>query len=328
MSPTAAEGRANRTVVRPLDPPTPDDPVVSDDENSAAATGRFDPRSPAIPAQTISAVITPVLPDRATSRHRAAARMRAYGLEIDAFAARDQRSTGWWRADPPPDLVSTAWLRVVFVLLSFGALGTTLWRRFDSSTFAVTDSRWIIGLHAAAAGALIAWSFVSMRNVDALVPATRGRSRSRGWVAAWLWLLAGAAPIAGVIALDTARGLFDDAGRVDVVEAEILVAVTVGMVAMVMWLPFRHLAVHAARIGASRHVVTQWFWSTALVFGGGRLMMAFGLGDDLRADGVTDIERLVEAAVVYGLPMLMFTLAAWRATSAVDGTIKSRPRRP
>ena len=95
----------------------------------------------------------------------------------------------------------------------------------------------------------------------------------------------------------------------------------------IVGLPFRYLSLQAARIGAPRRVMIEWFWVPVLAVGCGQLIMAMGLRGDLEADGLTDTERLVETGVVYGLPMLLFALTAWRATAAFDNLIDLRWRR-
>lgn len=329
MTSTTSGGLAAGTSFRPLPPPIPDAPIeaVVDGDPIVAirpSTVLAHPEIVIVPASDLPGA-HPVLPDRVTSRQRAAAWMRAHGGEGDDLAFEsDQRSTAWLRSDPPPMLMYTTWLRVMLVLLMFAALGAALWFRYTSDTGDAADAQWVVGLHSGVVGALIVWSFVSMRNADALVPATRYQSRSRGWVAASLWLLAFASPIGAIIASDAARDLFDDPEHPNF----IFVQVGIGLVvAAIVWLPFRYLALQASRIGAPRRVMFEWFWVPALAVGGGLVIMVLGLRDDLAADGWTETERLVEAGVVYGLPMLLFTLTAWRATAAFDGVINLRWRR-
>lgn len=331
------------TSFRPLPPPIPEapsQPIVEAERDvvTAPPASRFplapdtstdstlleSPSLVIVPASDLPAT-NPVLPDRATSRQRAAGWQRAHGRATDTLATEtDQSSTGWLRSDPPPILMYTTWLRIVLVFMLFGALAAALWFRYTSSSNDAADAQWVVGLHAGVIGALIVWSFVSMRNADALVPATRYQSRSRGWVAASLWLLAFSAPIGAVVASDAARALFDDPNHPNYVFVQIAIGV---IVAAIVWLPFRYLAVQASRVGAPRRVMFEWFLLPALAIGGGLLIMALGLRDDLQVDGLTDNERLVEASVVYGLPMLLFALTAWRATAAFDGVINVRWRR-
>lgn len=329
MTPTPPGAAAGGTSFRPLPPPILESPAAPAAQGEPivtlpAATLLDPPDLVIVPASDIP-VTNPVLPDRASSRQRATAWMRAHGREADALALDNEESpTAWLRTDPPPVLMYTMWLRVVLALLMLGALGASLWFRYTSESNEAADAKWVVGLHAGVIGAIIVWSFVSMRNAAALVPATRYQTRSRGWVAASLWLVAIGAPIGGIVVSDAARELFDDPDHVNFV----FVQMAIGFVVLsIVWLPFRYLAVQSSRIGAARSVMFAWFWLPVLAIGGGQLIMALGLRSDLEADGWTDTERLIEAGVVYGLPMLLFALTAWRATSAFDSVISVRWRR-
>lgn len=324
MTATTSEVNGPGPRVRPLPPPIPEAPADPLDE--AARISEPAPRSDLVIVPAVDTPVDhPLLPDRVSSRQRATAWMRAHGQETDANAIdKDQSSTAWLRSDPPPMLLHTTWLRVVLMLVMFAALGSALRHRYNTSSNDLADAQLVVGLHAGVVGALVVWCFIAMRNANALVPATRYQPRSRGWVASSLWILALVAPVGGIIVSDAARTWFDDSNHPGFVFAQIGIGL---VVAILVWLPFRYLAVQSSRVGAPRRAAFEWFWLPTLAVGAGFLIMALGLRSDLNENGLTDGERLIEAAVVYGLPMFLFILTAWQATSAFDSVINIRWRR-
>lgn len=176
--------------------------------------------------------------------------------------------------------------------------------------------------HAMAAVMLIGWSAFAMLDAKRLVPATRYQQPSRWWVAVGLWLGAFAAPVVAVAAVDGLRDRVAD-GTDDLLPVSVAVAVLFGCFVLV-WLPFRYHVRQAHRIGAPTSVVAAWFWLPLLAIVGVLLAMALGLHDLLADEGLTDLERTVQVAVLYGVPALMFAMTTWRATTVFDEVIELR----
>ncbi|NND75977.1 MAG: hypothetical protein HKN44_13320 [Ilumatobacter sp.] len=228
------------------------------------------------------------------------------------------------RSDPPPLLLTTWWLRYALFTTLFAALGSTVWTEYTGEAGDIGTSVVVIGSHVSAAVFLVAWSVLAMHNVETLVPARRYQSKSRGWLAAVLWMLAFAAP-AGVALMYDRVGdrLADSEDRLAVVA--FVPAVFTAFV--LVWLPFRYCARHAARVGAPHRTVIAWFWVTLLALVGALAIDALGMQVLLEQDGLTAADRTIGVAVVYGLPMLVFALATARATTVFDEVVDLRWRR-
>ena len=128
--------------------------------------------------------------------------------------------------------------------------------------------------HAMAAVMLVGWSAFAMFDAKRLVPATRYQQPSRWWVAVGLWLVAFAAPVVAVVAVDGLRDRVAD-GTDDLLAVSVAVAVLFGCFVLV-WLPFRYHVRQAHRIGAPTSVVAAWFWLPLFAVVGVLLAMALG----------------------------------------------------
>jgi hypothetical protein len=172
---------------------------------------------------------------------------------------------------------------------------------------------------------LVCWSALAMTDARRLVPATPYQRASSGPLVVALWLLAFAAPIGGLRAVEWARDRFaanpDDA---------LVIVTTVGAVLVcfvLVWLPFRYHTIQARRIGAPARIVGAWFWLPLVAGVGALLISALGLDDSLQENGLTDLERTIQVGVVFGLPALVFALTTWRATTVFDEVVDLRWRR-
>ena len=70
-----------------------------------------------------------------------------------------------------------------------------------------------------------------------------------------------------------------------------------------------------------------WFVGPLLAIVGSIAILTLGLQDQLALDGLTVTERTIQVGVIYGLPMLMFTLTTWRAITFFDEVIDLRWQR-
>jgi hypothetical protein len=184
------------------------------------------------------------------------------------------------------------------------------------------DTFFVVVPHVMAAVMLVGWSALAMVDAARLVPPTRYQQPSRAWVAILLWLGAFAAPVGAVLVVERLRSRFEE-GADDVVE----VATGVGLLLVcfvLVWLPFRYHMRQAHRIGAPVNVIAAWFWLPLVTAVGVVAVLAIGLHDLLADNGLTDLERTVEMAVLYGVPALMFAMTTWRATTVFDEVIELR----
>lgn len=200
------------------------------------------------------------------------------------------------------------------------AIAVVLLREYD--TAGGMDALFVVVPHVMAAVMLVGWSALAMIDAARLVPATRYGQPSRAWVAVVLWLGAFAAPVAAVAVIDWVRDRFTEG-------SDDLVPIAVGSVAVMasfvlVWLPFRYHVRQAHRIGAPVSVVAAWFWVPLLAVVGVFAAMALGLHDLLADGGFTDVERMVQVGVLYGVPALVFTMSTWRATTVFDEVIELR----
>jgi hypothetical protein len=228
------------------------------------------------------------------------------------------------RTDPPPRLVPTWWLRLLLLIGMLDAILLTLWTEYAGQPNDVSSSVVVIAANALVIAALLTWSFIAMRNARVLVPATRYRKTSRGWLADLLWLQAFAGPAGAGVAY---RALRDRLAEPDDMGAVFIFAGVVLMAFVMVWLPFRYHARQAKRIGAPHSTMIAWFWLPLSAVVGSLLIVSTGLRDLLAEDGHTDIERMTQVGVVFGLPMLVFALATWRAVTVFDEVLDLRWRR-
>lgn len=206
----------------------------------------------------------------------------------------------------------------------FTALGMALWTEYSASVDDVRSSAPVVGLHVASIIALVVWSAITMRSVEAMVPATRYQRKSSGRLIVLLWVVAFAAPIGAVLAYESQDGRGDDQAS----QGSPAIMVGVVLLAFVLvWLPFRYHARQAARIGAPRRVIAMWFWVPLFALVCGVAIIALGLGAQLADGGWTDFERFVQVGVVYGLPMFLFVLTTWRSVTVFDEVLDLRWRR-
>lgn len=223
-------------------------------------------------------------------------------------------------AAPPPRLATQAWLRYVLLLSQLAGIAAVLQREYQDPGAMMVPI--VVIPHVVAAILLVAWSIFAMLDAARLLPATRYVGTPRASVVAVLWLVAFAAPVAAYRVLDQVRDRFVE--RTDDVA---VVAATVGAVVIcffIVWLPFRYHIRQAHRIGVRGRVVAEWFWLPLFSLVGVLAVMALGLREVLLEDGTTDLERVAQVAVVYGVPMLIFALSTWRVTSAFDDVIELR----
>jgi len=233
------------------------------------------------------------------------------------------------RSDPPPSLISTWWLRTAILIMMLGALALTMWAEYTGEKGDIGSHRAVIGLHIVIAGSLMLWSFAAMYNANKLVPPSLYQRQSNPLLAVVLWLGAFAAPFAA----GKAFALFDEpspgpAGEPSSEAVNFFALATVVLVSfVVVWLPFRYHARQASRVGAPHRVMLGWFFAPLLALIGGFAILFLGLQNQLAVDGLTVTERTVQVGVVYGLPMLMFAMATWRAITVFDEVIDLRWRR-
>jgi hypothetical protein len=228
------------------------------------------------------------------------------------------------RSEPPPRLVATWWLRVVMFVAMCGALASVLLTEYFGEAGDVRSSSVIVGFHLASAGALVAWSFLAIHNAERLVPASRYSKSSSGSIAVALWLLAFAAPGCVLIMYRELSGRLDDS---DDVQAVFIMAAIVLAAFILVWLPFRYHARHAARVGAPHRTMYRWFFAPIFATVGGLAILAMGLRTMLAEEGMTQTERVIQVGVAYGLPMLVFVLSTIRAVTVIDEVVDLRWRR-
>ena len=192
------------------------------------------------------------------------------------------------RSEPPPRLFATWWLRYLLALSQLVGIVVVLLREY--AVPGGIDELVVVIPHAMAAAMLVGWSAFAMLDAKRLVPATRYQQPSRWWVAVGLWLGAFAAPVVAVAAVDGLRDRVTD-GTDDLLPVS---------------------------------VVAAWFWLPLFAIVGVLVAMALGLHDLLADNGVTDLERTVQVAVLYGVPALMFAMTTWRATTVFDEVIELR----
>jgi hypothetical protein len=234
--------------------------------------------------------------------------------------------------DPPPSLISTWWLRIAILLMMLGALVLTVWVEYTGEADDIGSHLLVIGLHIVIAGSIVLWSFAAVLNANKLVPPSLYQRHANPLLAAVLWLGAFAAPFAAVKAFTLVdeqsaaqAGLVAEPSSEPANILALAVVVLVGFV--LVWLPFRYHARQALRIGAPRGVMLGWFFAPLLALVGGIAILALGLHDQLALDGLTVTERTIQVVLVYGLPMLMFTLTTWRAITVFDEVIDLKWRR-
>ena len=224
------------------------------------------------------------------------------------------------RSEPPPRLFATWWLRYLLALSQLVGIVVVLLREY--AVPGAIDELVVVIPHAMAAVMLVGWSALAMLDAKRLVPATRYQQPSRWWVAVGLWLGAFAAPVVAIAAIDGLRERVTD-GTDDLLPVSVAVGVLFGCFVLV-WLPVRYHMRQAHRIGAPVSVVAAWFWLPLFAIVGVLVAMALGLHDLLADNGVTDLERTVQVAVLYGVPALMFAMTTWRATTVFDEVIELR----
>jgi hypothetical protein len=227
-------------------------------------------------------------------------------------------------ADPPPRLFATWWLRYLLFAAQLVGLAVVLLTEYGAAD-EIRSSPTVAVPYVLTALMLVCWSALAMTDARRLVPATAYQRASSGPVVVALWLLAFAAPVGGVRAVVWARDRF-----VDNPDDILVVVTTVGAVLVcfvLVWLPFHYHTIHAHRIGAPTRIVGAWFWLPLAAGVGALLIDSLGLGDALRENGLTDLERTIEVGVVFGLPALVFALTTWRATTVFDEVVDLRWRR-
>ncbi len=238
----------------------------------------------------------------------------------DAHVALGGHSFAALRSEPPPRLFATWWLRYLLALSQLVGIVVVLLREYAEP--GAMDTTFVVVPHVMAAVMLVGWSALAMLDAARLVPATRYRRTSRAWVAIVLWLGAFVAPVAAIAVVDALRERFGE-GSDDL--GPIVIGVVAILACFVMvWLPFRYHVRQAHRIGAPVRVVAAWFWLPLVATVGVLAVMALGLHDVLADGGFTDVERMVQVAVLYGVPALMFAMSTWRATTVFDEVIELR----
>ena len=223
-------------------------------------------------------------------------------------------------ASPPPRLATQPWLRYLLLLSQAAGIAAVLQREYEQAGAMMVSI--VVIPHVVAAILLVAWSIFAMLDAARLVPATRYVGTPRASVVVVLWLAAFAAPVAAYRVLEQVRDRF--AERTDDLA---VIAATVGAIVIcffIVWLPFRYHIRQAHRIGVRGRVVAEWFWLPLFSLVGVLAVMALGLREVLMEDGTTDLERVAQVAVVYGVPALIFALSTWRVTSAFDNVIELR----
>ncbi len=292
----------------PARPPLPPRPALSPPPPSSSPPSPPSPPSPSLqPVSPSASLISSGAPP---------ARPVDPGIVTDHFVP--------LRVDPPPRIFATWWLRYLLLLAQLVGIVVVLLTEYarpgvlvESSTVATT--------YLLAACMLVCWSALAMVDAKRLVPATLYHRSSSALLVVVLWLTAFVAPVAAFRVVEWARERFaDNPDDVAVVMATIA-AVLVCF--LLVWTPFHYHASQAHRIGAPVRVVAAWFWVPLIAAVGVVLVDALGLADSLEDGGVTASERMVQVAVVFGVPALVLALCTWRATTVIDEVIDLRWRR-
>jgi hypothetical protein len=229
------------------------------------------------------------------------------------------------RSDPPPHLLATWWLRYLLVLTMIVGIGAVVATEFAIGPGGIVGAPVVVAPHVLAATLLVAWSIAAMVDADRLVPATRYHRGPSCTLVALLWIGAFAAPFGFLAVYDRTRSNFDGAdGELAAVSATVAAAL-VGVT--LVWLPFGYLSGQAHRIGAPHRAFVSWFLGSMFAAVGAAAIVVMGLHDLLAESGLTDTERAVRTAVVYGVPAFVFALSTWRATTVFDEVIDLRWRR-
>jgi hypothetical protein len=227
------------------------------------------------------------------------------------------------RVEPPPHIFATWWLRYVLFLAQIVGIAVVLMTEYAEGG-RLAEPRVVLP-YVLAVVVLVSWSALAMVDAARLVPATLYRRGSSAVLAVALWLGALAAPVGAFGVVEWAQERFaddpDDLATLVVTAGSLLVCF------LFVWLPFRYHIQQARRIGAPARIVAAWFWLPLVATVGVLAINALGLSDLLAEDGVTDVERTVQLAVVFGAPALVFALATWRATTVFDEVIDLRWRR-
>ncbi len=226
------------------------------------------------------------------------------------------------RADPPPRLHATWWLRYMLALAQFVGIAVVLLAAYAERGRATPT---VIATYFLAACMLVCWSALAMIDSRRLVPATTYSRGSSAVVAVLLWLVAFMAPVAGFTAVAWARDRFAD--DPDDVAVTFVAVVAVLCCFILVWLPFHYHTLQAHRIGAPVRVVGAWFWLPMSAAVGVLLIDSLGLADVLGDGGLTSFERTVQLGVLFGVPALVFALCTWRATTVFDEVIDLRWQR-
>ncbi len=211
----------------------------------------------------------------------------------------------------------------MLVLTQFVSIAVVVLAGYTEPTYHdIVRSSAVLVVHAVAAVLLVFWSGLAMADAARLVPATRYHRRSNPLLAMLLWLIAFAAPLGALSVVDWAQERFaQDADDMAVVA---LAALAVALCFLMVWLPFQYHTRQAHRIGAPGRVVAAWFWVPLVAAVGALGINALGLHDSLAADGIDSRDRMIQVAVVFGLPALTFALSTWRATTVFDEVIELR----
>ena len=228
------------------------------------------------------------------------------------------------RSDPPPALVPTWWLRSAVVVFLCVVMGAMLWTEYQGASSDVVLSAAVWAAHGLAGMPLLLWSYLAMGNVGRIVPGSRYQRRPSGSMAVVLWLLAAAAPF-GVIAV--ARWLDERLNDSEDLAAVTMLVATVFVGLGLIWLPFGYHSRQASRVGAPHRVMLRWFFAPVLSGVGALVVVSVWLGGLLAADGLETSERLLQAGVVYAVPMSVFVFSTWRAITVFDEVIDLRWRR-
>lgn len=236
------------------------------------------------------------------------------------------------RTEPPPRLFATWWLRYLLFLTQIVGIIAVLLTEYAEGPGGLLEQPVVVAPYALAGLLLVWWSAFAMLDAGRLVPGTRYQATSRASVSTLLWFLAFAAPFAAVRTIDWAQDRFDETatGSADSSGDGLVIAVTAVAVLvcfLLVWAPFRYHVRQGQRIGAAPRVMQAWFWTPLLAAVGVLAIDALGLHDMLAEDGMTDLDRTIEVAVVFGVPAMVMTLATWRATTVFDEVIDIRWRR-
>ena len=228
------------------------------------------------------------------------------------------------RSDPPPFLMPTWWIRSAILAVTLAAPAMVLWVEYHGVADDVGSSAPVAALHIGAGLLLMLWSFLAMRNAARIVPPSRYTQRSRGSIAVMLWALAAAAPV-GVVA--ASQRMSDRLNDPNDTSAALSQAAIVLIAFLLVWLPFRYHARQASRVGAPHRAMISWFFAPLVASVGGVLAVSLGLGEMLAEGGLSPTERVVQVAVAYAMPMVVFALSTWKAITVFDEVIDLRWRR-